>query len=289
MFGAYGQTDGVGADALIRQLFGTELGVGGGGGVDDQTLHVGHIGQQGENLQAVDEPVSLSLAAPDLKGEDGRAPVGKIPLVQCVVRVVRQRGMVHTLHLGVLGQIGHHLPRVLGVALQAQGEGLHALKQQKGVEGGDGGAGVPQEDGPDVGHKGGGAGGIHKADAVIAGIGRGDGGVFVGCLPVEPAGIHDNAAQGGAVAADELGGGVDYHVGAVLNGPDEIGGAEGVVDDQRQAVPVGERCDGVDVGDIAVGVAQGLQIDGPGIGTDGGLQRRQIVGVHKGSRYAELG
>lgn len=36
------------------------------------------------------------------------------------------------------------------------------------------------------------------------------------------------------MAADELGGGMQHNVGAVLQGPDEIGGAEGIVDDQGQ-------------------------------------------------------
>ena len=53
-------------------------------------------------------------------------------------------------------------------------------------------------------------------------------------LPVEFAGVHDDAAQGGAVAAQELGGRVDHDIGAMRNGTDEIGRAEGVVDDQGQ-------------------------------------------------------
>ena len=36
--------------------------------------------------------------------------------------------------------------------------------------------------------------------------------------------------------ANELGGGVDDDVGTVFDGPDEVRGAEGVVDDERDAV-----------------------------------------------------
>ena len=46
---------------------------------------------------------------------------------------------------------------------------------------------------------------------------------------------------------------------------------------------------GVDVGDIAVGVAQRLQIDGLGVGLDGVLHFGQIVSVDKGGGHAELG
>ena len=91
------------------------------------------------------------------------------------------------------------------------------------------------------------------------------------------------------MAADEFGGGVDYDVRTVLNGPDEIGGAEGVVDDQRQAVLVGDGGDGINVGDVAVGVAQGLQIDGTGVVLNGVLHLGQVVGVYKGGGHAEVG
>ena len=74
----------------------------------------------------------------------------------------------------------------------------------------------------------------------------------------------------------------------MLNGLDEAGGAEGVVDDQGQAVGVGNLRDSVDIGDIGVGVAQGLQINGLGVGPDGGGELLQIVGVHKCSGHAEL-
>ena len=65
--------------------------------------------------------------------------------------------------------------------------------------------------------------------------------------------------------------------------------AEGIIDDQRQAVLVRDGCNGIDIGDIAVGVAQSFQIDGLGVGLDGILHLSQIVCVHKGGGDAELG
>ena len=61
--------------------------MGGGGRVDDQALHIGHIGQQGEDLEFVDKPLSLLQAALDLKGKNRGAAVGEILLIQGVVRV----------------------------------------------------------------------------------------------------------------------------------------------------------------------------------------------------------
>ena len=94
MLRADGQADGVRPDALIEQLLRRELGMRRRGRVDDEALDVRDVGQQGEDLQVVDEAVRLGLAARDLKGEDGAAAVREVLLIQRVVRVARQRRMV---------------------------------------------------------------------------------------------------------------------------------------------------------------------------------------------------
>ena len=91
------------------------------------------------------------------------------------------------------------------------------------------------------------------------------------------------------MAADELGGGVNNNVSAVLNGADQVRGAEGVVDDQGQAVLVGNLGNGVNVGNVRVGVTQGLQVDGAGVLLDGVLDLGQVMGVDKGGGHAESG
>ena len=95
---------------------------------------------------------------------------------------------------------------------------------------------------------------------MVAGVGVSKGGKLAAGLPVELAGIDDDTAQRGAVAADELGGRVDNDVRAVLDRTDQVRSAEGVVDDQRDVVLVGNLGDGVDVGNVRVGVTQRLQI-----------------------------
>ena len=67
MLGADGQADGVLVDLLLGQLGIVQLAVGGGSRVDDQALHVGHVGQQGEDLQVVDEAVGRPAPAPRSK------------------------------------------------------------------------------------------------------------------------------------------------------------------------------------------------------------------------------
>ena len=74
------------------------------------------------------------------------------------------------------------------------------------------------------------------------------------------------------MTADKFGSGVDHDVRPELNGPDQEGGAKGVVNDQGQAMGMGNLRDDFNVGDIAVGVTRNFQVDGLGIGTDGGGQ-----------------
>ena len=113
-------------------------------------------------------------AALDVKGKDGSAAVGEILLVQGVIGVIRQRGMVDLFDLRMVGKELHDLFGVLHMALDAQAQGLGALQQQEGVERGDGSAGITQQDGADVGDESGGAGCVSEGHAVVAGVGGGD-------------------------------------------------------------------------------------------------------------------
>lgn len=117
---------------------------------------------------------------------------------------------------------------------------------------------------------------------MVGGIGLGNGGIFARSRPIEPAGVYDHAAQGRAVTADELGCGMDYNIRAMLDGPDEIGCAEGVIHHKRQAVPMGKRGKCVNIRDIAVGVAKRFNINCAGIVLDCRLDFTQIVDIDKG-------
>ena len=107
-------------------------------------------------------------------------------------------------------------------------------------------------------------------------------------LPIELAGIDDEAAERRAVTADELRRGMHNDVRAVLNRANQVGRAERVVDDERQAVEVGDGGNGLDVRNVAVRVAQRLKIDGARVRLDGRLDRCGIVRVHERRRDAVL-
>ena len=115
VFRANREADGRGRDVLLGQFLGRELRVGGGVGMDDEALHVGHVGQQREYLQCVDELPGLFLS-------------------ELVVAMALQCRMVHLGHLRMAGQEADHLERILHVALHAQAQRLNALQQDEGIE-----------------------------------------------------------------------------------------------------------------------------------------------------------
>ena len=90
------------------------------------------------------------------------------------------------------------------------------------------------------------------------------------------------------MTADELGGGVDHDVGAPLQRPAEVGGGEGVVDDQRQLMLAGYRSDRLDVQHVPAGVADRLTEECLGVGTDRLAPRLGIVGVDPGQLDGHL-
>ena len=81
MLRAYAEANRGGRDVLLLQLLGRHLRVGGGVGMDDEALDVGHVGQEGEDLQFVDKLPRLGLSALDLEGEDGTATLREVLII----------------------------------------------------------------------------------------------------------------------------------------------------------------------------------------------------------------
>ena len=123
---------------------------------------------------------------------------------------------------------------------------------------------------------------------MVARVGLGDFGILAACLPVEVAAVDDHAAKRGAVAADELGRGMHHDVRTVLKRAEEVRRAEGVVDYDGQAVPLGDFGNGVDVGNVGVRVAERFQINDGGVVFDGAFDLGEVVRVDEGSFDAEL-
>ena len=101
MFGANGKADGVRPDAGFHKLLFGKLGVGRAGRMDSEGFDVCHICQQREKPQMVDKRPRFRRAAFDLKGEDTSGPAWKIPFIQSMGRIIRQRRVVDPFYLWV--------------------------------------------------------------------------------------------------------------------------------------------------------------------------------------------
>ena len=59
----------LGGDAGVALLLDRELRMGGGSGVDDQRFRVANVGQQGEQLERIDQLLARLVAALDAEGD----------------------------------------------------------------------------------------------------------------------------------------------------------------------------------------------------------------------------
>ena len=107
-------------------------------------------------------------------------------------------------------------------------------------------------------------------------------------FPVVAAAVHNDAAERGAVAADELRCGVSHNVCAVLKRANQIGRTEGVVGNKRQTVLVCNLRNRINVRDIGVRVAEGLNVDRLGVRANCALKLRKIVCIDKAGLDTEL-
>ncbi len=248
--------------------------------MDDQALHVSHVGQQAEQRQALGELLGRLGVALDLEGEDGRGAVGVVVVVELLGAAGAQGGVVHALNLRVVLEELDHLEGVLHVALDAKRQGLQALEQQERVEGRQRRAQVAQQRGAGLGDVGGSPTHVGEHDAVVGGVGLGQAREAVGMgRPIELAGVDEHAAHDGAVAAHELGGGVRHDVGTMLDGAQQVGRGEGGVHDEGQAVTVGDLGPALKVEHVGVGVAQRLGVEELRVGLDGGLDGGKVGGA----------
>ena len=84
------------------------------------------------------------------------------------------------------------------------------------------------------------------------------------------------------MTADELRGRVYHYVSTMLNRPDQVRCAEGVVDNQGDIVLVSHLSQCVNIRHVTVRVAEGLGIDGFCVGADGSLYGGKVVHVDDG-------
>ena len=264
--------------------------------LDGQGLCISDVCQVRDELETVDDLAAGRATALDAEAEHAAEALLEVPAGYLVAGVALQAGVRDPRHVGARLEVVGKGEGVGGVALGAQAQGLDAEEQLLGGEGVEGGAQVAQDLDARTDDEADGAEGLPELEPVVA-LGR------LNELresrrvlaPVELARVDDDAADGGAVAADPLGGRVDDDVCAVVDGADEVApGAKGVVDlpskvsaqqaqkhscedgrggdpyDQRHALVMRRLGNGLEVGHVVARVADGLEVDGLGLVVDGG-------------------
>jgi hypothetical protein len=217
-----------------------DAGVGHGAGDFDQALDAAEGFGEGEDLGVLAEALGGLLAALDAEAQHAAAEAVAVLLDCDFALLVRVRArVVDEQDVGVVLQGGADGGGVLGGLAGAQVEGLDAAVGEPAVEGrGDGADGVLQE-----------------GEALVDGV------------AVEGGDAHADVA----VAVDVLCDRVDDDVGAVLERVLDVGGEEGVVNDDHDAGAVGDVGDGADVDEREGGVGGRLDPDELGVGGDQGL------------------
>ena len=254
--------------------------------VHHQALHVGNVSEQAEDLEAVDELEGFFLAALHVEREDGTAAVREVAFVKLVVRMV---GKARVVDLGNLRVLHEELENLLGVfhmTVKAERKRFGALQQEEGVERGNRSAFVAEEDGADVDDVGRSAGSSREGHAV-ARVRLGELRELAACSPVKLAAVNNHAAESRTVTADELGCGMHHDVGTVFQRANQVRRTEGVVNHHRDLVLVGNLRNGLDIRDVGVRVAEGLDQDELGVFLDGAFNFFEVAGVHEGSLNPE--
>lgn len=134
VFRADGKPDRSREDFLNCLLLWCQLGMGGTGRMDDERLRVGYVGQQGEDLKTVNEPVCFFLSPVDEDGKDGSSAMRKVALVTSVVRMAGQGRMVDPFHLGMSVKKGCNAQGIGYMALYPKRKCFQSLKQQESIE-----------------------------------------------------------------------------------------------------------------------------------------------------------
>ena len=182
--------------------------------------------------------------------------------------IVRQTGIRHPAHQRMLLEPSGDFERVGGMLFLPQRQRFQAEQKLVRVERAERRADVAQqrhadfEDERHVAQAGHVAQRVPINQAVIARIGFGE---FreLAVVPLEFAGIHDDAADAGAVAADVFRGRSDDDVRAVIKRPHQAD-ADRVVHDQRNAGLVRDFGDGLEVRHVELGIADGLDVNARG-------------------------
>ncbi len=263
--------------------------------MDDQGLGIADVGQVAGQLYRVDEGPGRLVPARHAEGQHRPEPVAQVALGQLMGGMGRQSGEAHPVDQRMCIQPPGQLEGIVDVALHPQRQRLQSLQEQERVEGTERGAEVAETLDPSPDGEGDVAEGPVRSEhlgedqAVVPGRRFGEEGELA-VAPVEIARVDDHPTDRIAVPADPLGGGRHHDVGPVVDGTDQIAGAaEGVVDDQRDPVAVGDSGELLQVRDQVLGIGDRFDVEGFGAVGDGSFQLVGVDRLDEGDVDAETG
>ena len=240
--------------------------------VAGERFRVAQIHQPLEQLERVVEANAGRQAAAHIESQQRTGSSPQVFLDQPVVGAIRESRVVHGLYPRVGAQEFGHLAAVLDVAVDSKGDGLDSLQQQERIHRRQHRAQRALIDAAAPADERGGAVvfGVHEPVVGLVGLTEhGEGGGVL--RPGKGAAIDHGAAERGAVAAHEFGERMNDDVGAVIHGANQHGRRHRVVDDQRHAVTMRDRCECLEVADVAGRIAHRLAEHRAGVLIDLGL------------------
>mmetsp|Transcript_3850 Transcript_3850/g.8552 ORF Transcript_3850/g.8552 Transcript_3850/m.8552 type:complete len:317 (+) Transcript_3850:714-1664(+) len=272
---------------------------------------VGHEGpavtqvrHQGDHLHVVHDLLGSFESPLEAKSEKGPGALGAVLVNHRVVRVAFQPGVAAGLDLLVTSQELSNSHRVRAMLLDAQRQSLNSGVNQESVHRRHARASVTQPQRPrrdskrhpgltlcpeHLSHRSVLAKHIVEHHPVIRSAGLGENReLFWAGPPVKITLLHDSATQRVAVAVHELGQAVDDDVRAVLEGSAQVGGGAGVVDDEGQALGMGNVGDLLDVHHQALGVGDRLAVHRLGLVVNSRLNGSIVIHSAEPSLPAEL-
>ena len=113
--------------------------------MNDQGLHICHIGQEGADSQVAGKLPGGVAVFLDLKGKDAAAAMGEILLIQSMSGLRRQRRMMHRFHLGILRETINNFQRIL----HTEEERFQTLQEEECMKWRERRAGISEQDRPD--------------------------------------------------------------------------------------------------------------------------------------------
>ena len=219
----------------------------------DEGLGVAKAYRNGAELQGIDKFRALLTAAFQLERDDAAEAVVHLLLGKLMTGMAFKARIQHALHHGMTFEEARNLHGVVTMLLHANIQGLHAAVDEECFE-------RPEDC---TCH-------ILETEHIA--------------LVYELLGSDSHTRNYISVTVEILGGTVDDYIGAEVDGSLDIGGREGVVNDDLGVGAGGmrKRGDGFYVDELEAGVGGSLKIEGLGVGTDGCLYSINVLKVYKG-------